>query len=94
MMIQKTYQYGKRKGDLDMANMSYCRFHNTRLDLQDCLDAISDCASTSVHEVKTGRRMFDDFLSFCQENGIIDSYDMEAVEAMFEGMVERYDDDE
>ena len=38
--------------------------------------------------------MFDDFLSFCQENGIIDSYDMEAVEAMFEGMVERYDDDE
>ena len=51
MMIQKTYQYGKTKGELDMANMSYCRFHNTRLDLQDCLDAISDCASTSAHEV-------------------------------------------
>ena len=48
MMIQKTYQYGKTKGELDMANMSYCRFHNTRLDLQDCLDAISDCASTSA----------------------------------------------
>ncbi len=94
MMIQKTYQFGKKKGELDMANMSYCRFHNTRLDLQDCLDAISDCASTSAHEVKTGRLMFDDFLSFCQENGIIDSYDMEAVEAMFEGMVERHDDDE
>ena len=54
MRIPKTYQYGKTKGELDMANMSYCRFHNTRLDLQDCLDAISDCASTSAHEVRLG----------------------------------------
>lgn len=23
-----------------MANMSYCRFHNTALNLQDCIDAI------------------------------------------------------
>ena len=24
-----------------MSNMSYCRFQNTRLDLQDCIDAIN-----------------------------------------------------
>ena len=23
-----------------MANMSYCRFHNTRLDMDDCLNAL------------------------------------------------------
>ena len=29
-----------------MANMSYCRFHNTLLDLEDCLDAIYDSGLT------------------------------------------------
>lgn len=25
-----------------MANMTYCRFHNTNLDMSDCIDALYD----------------------------------------------------
>lgn len=76
-----------------MANMSYCRFHNTRLDMEDCLDAIRDDKSLSPEEARDGRAMFDDFLSFCKENGIIEDYDREMVTTIFERMEEAEDDD-
>ena len=36
-----------------MSNMSYCRFHNTAQDLQDCVDAIEngDTEDMSSHEI-------------------------------------------
>ena len=54
-----------------MANMSYCRFHNTRSDLNDCLEALREDKLLSEDEAKAGRRMFEEFLEFCQENFII-----------------------
>lgn len=77
-----------------MANMSYCRFHNTRLDLEDCLDAIRDEESLSDEEARAGRHLFDDFLSFCREQGIIDSYDAEEIEVMFSRLERGGCDDE
>jgi hypothetical protein len=71
--------------------MSYCRFHNTRLDLNDCLDALNDGESMSYDERKCGHRMFKDFLEFCQDNGVIDSFDQEAVDALFAGEEEEED---
>ena len=38
--------------------------------------------------------MFDDFLSFCREYGIIDSYDEETLRALFDGMEKKESDNE
>ena len=35
-----------------MANMSYCRFHNTRLDLEDCIDALRNEERLSSDEAR------------------------------------------
>ncbi|MCI9120454.1 MAG: hypothetical protein HFG00_02845 [Oscillibacter sp.] len=77
-----------------MANMSYCRFQNTRPDVEDCLDALRDEKRLSTDEAKAGRWMFDDILDFCRDMGIIDSYDAGMLEALFDGLTEKEDDDD
>lgn len=77
-----------------MSNMSYCRFTNTRSDLNDCLDAIREDTRLSDVEAKAGRWMFDDFLSFCREYGVIDSYDEETLRALFDGLEKKESDNE
>lgn len=77
-----------------MANMSYCRFRNTRDDLEDCLDALRDERRLSPQEAKSGRWMFEEFLDFCRENCIIDGYHADEIEALFDGLTDREDDDE
>ncbi|QST02810.1 hypothetical protein IMZ31_19870 (plasmid) [Pontibacillus sp. ALD_SL1] len=58
-----------------MANMSYCRFENTKRDVEDCLDAVRDGDIASQHELEKAKGMFEDILLFLQANGIIDDYD-------------------
>ena len=77
-----------------MANMSYCRFQNTRSDMEDCMDALREEKRLSAEEAKAGRWMFDDILSFCQDNGIIDSYDGELLKAVFDRLIEENEDDD
>lgn len=77
-----------------MSNMSYCRFTNTRNDLNDCLDAIREDKRLSDAEAKAGRWMFDEFLSFCREYGIIDGYDEETMRALFDGLEKKEGGDE
>ncbi len=77
-----------------MANMSYCRFQNTRSDMEDCMDALREEKCLSGDEAKAGRWMFDDILSFCQDNGIIDSYDGELLKAVFDRLIEENEDDD
>lgn len=55
-----------------MANMSYCRFHNTEIDLYDCLDALRDGEELSESEFRKCKRMFKNFVDFLYEQGIID----------------------
>lgn len=55
-----------------MANMSYCRFHNTRLDLMDCLEALESGEELGKEEFKYCKLMFGSFIDFCVENGIVD----------------------
>ena len=38
--------------------------------------------------------MFDDFLSFCREYGIIDSYDEETLRDLFDGLEKKESDNE
>ena len=77
-----------------MANMGYCRFQNTRSDMEDCLDALREEKLLSHDEANAGRWMFDDILSYCRDNGIIDSYDSEMLEAVFERLVKEGEDDD
>ena len=60
-----------------MANMSYCRFRNTRLDLDDCLQTLSDGdfdgeGGLSEEEHRACVKMFQDFIEFCVDNDIIE----------------------
>lgn len=75
-----------------MANMSYCRFQNTRQDLDECIEAIRDGDEISREESRAGKRMFQSFLGLCQDYGIIEDFDVEAVFDLFNGMIEKEDE--
>ena len=60
-----------------MANMSYCRFRNTRTDLGDCLEALENKETLSASEYLACKRMFRNFIDFCYEEGIIEDEDGE-----------------
>lgn len=53
-----------------MANMSYCRFHNTNLDMSDCIDALYDGEELSDSEFKACRSMFENVLEFLEDNSV------------------------
>ena len=40
-----------------MANMSYCRFQNTKLDLEDCVQSLHDRDHLSDEEYNSMKRM-------------------------------------
>lgn len=62
-----------------MANMSYCRFRNTRSDLLDCIDTLNDEEELSVEEASAARKMLRDILDFCLDHEIIENYDENAI---------------
>ncbi|MBE6070285.1 MAG: hypothetical protein E7211_21725 [Clostridium lundense] len=71
-----------------MSNMSYCRFINTRDDLEDCLSSIESGEKISELEAIAGRMMFQRFLPFCRDAEIIQSYDGEMVKQLFQELQE------
>lgn len=77
-----------------MSNMSYCRFTNTRSDLEDCLDALRQDKRLSEFEAKAGRNMFMDFLEFCRDYDIISGYDSDVLETLFRNLREKEDEDD
>ena len=78
-----------------MANMSYCRFRNTSGDLTDCLDVIREGDDTlSESEARAGLWMFQDFLTFCRDYDIIDEFDGERLEELFNDLKEKPDEDD
>ena len=72
-----------------MSNMSYCRFTNTRSDLNDCLDALRRDDRLSGMEVRAGRNMFVEFLTVCRDYDIIETYDKQLIEDLFQNLKER-----
>lgn len=46
-------------GYLNM-NMSYCRFRNTRIDLEDCCGALEDLEEISVDEMVAAETMYEE----------------------------------
>lgn len=76
-----------------MANMSYCRFHNTHNDLSQCLDAVDNEDISSESELGKAKDMFHSFLMFCQENNIISGYDEEELEELLENAYKKEEDE-
>ena len=77
-----------------MSNMSYCCFTNTRSDLADCLERLSGEARLSSVEAQAGRNMFLEFLEFCDDCGIIPSYDKDMLDELFRSLTEKPDEDD
>jgi len=67
-----------------MANMSYCRFHNTRLDMDDCIEALKraewDDEKISKEEIRYCKMMFDTIIGYLDDEGLIDEFDYDAYE--------------
>lgn len=67
-----------------MANMSYCRFHNTRLDMDDCIEALKraewDDKKISKEEIRYCKMMFDTIIGYLDDEGLIDEFDYDAYE--------------
>ena len=53
-----------------MANMSYCIFRNTNLEMSDCIDVLYDGDELSDSEFKACRNMFENVLEFLEGNGV------------------------
>ena len=72
-----------------MGNMSYCRFHNTNIDLQDCLDTLNEGEALSKNEFFACKEMFERFIYFCCDEGIIEDENGELddrLEEFFKGI--------
>lgn len=76
-----------------MSNMSYCRFTNTRSDLDDCLQSLMRDDKLRDFEIHAGKNMFREFLAFCRDRDIIETYDTELIDEMFDGLKEQEDED-
>ena len=67
-----------------MANMSYCRFHNTRLDMDDCIEALKraewDDEKISKEEIRYCKMMFDTIIGYLDDEGLINEFDYDAYE--------------
>lgn len=55
-----------------MINMDYCRFNNTDIALEECLESIKNGDKLSEREMNSCRSMFEKFIEFCFDAGILD----------------------
>ena len=69
-------------------NMSYCRFHNTLIDVRDCLDALRyEEEKLSEEEMLACRGLFETFIDFCYDEGILEE-DYSAMEERLNGFLQ------
>lgn len=73
-----------------MANMSYCRFHNTLSDLNDCESALDDFINNDENSIESAeeRRKAKQLIALCRE--IADNYSEEDIDEH----AKHYDDEE
>lgn len=67
-----------------MANMSYHKFEDARRDVGVCLDSLRQCQRMRKREYSYALAMFQDFLTFCRHQDIIDAYDGERLKEYLE----------
>lgn len=72
-----------------MASMDYCKFENTYSDLVKCLGAIEDRDISSKTEKEYARRILEQVCVFLQDEGIIENYEDEKIQAIIKEYRER-----
>jgi len=77
-----------------MMNMGHCRFENTNMALQECIDAIDENRVYTGGEDSEAKELITKFLEFCEENGLIDDFDADEVINLIDMSTEEDDEDE
>lgn len=77
-----------------MANMSYCRFHNTLADLQDCENALENFINNDENTISSEeeRRKAKQLIELCQQ--IAENYTTEDIDEYAKHYNEEDDEDE
>lgn len=79
-----------------MASMSYCRFNNTRIDMENCIDALREAEfgdyKISEDEIGYCRMMFDDIIDYLDEERLIDNFDWDIYSRWKEKLIEFCED--
>ena len=68
-----------------MANMAYCRWNNTSIDVEDCFEAFYNGDEMSAEEIRCAKKMVRGMCEFLLDNGVIEDYD-------YTNLMERFDD--
>ena len=75
-----------------MANMSYCRFANTRIDVEDCIETLREAEWSeeriSEDEIGYCRMMFDNIIDYLDEEGLINEFDWDKYSRWKEKLIE------
>lgn len=72
--------------------MSYCRFHNTRIDMQECIEDLTNRDISSDEEKRAAKNMIVEFLDFCVGEQIIEEYDEDEVNSTINACKEKRDE--
>lgn len=77
-----------------MANMSYCRFHNTLIDLEDCNNALIDFLDNDENVIESDeeRRKAKQLIQLCHD--IADNYEPEDIDRKAEEFSQEDDEEE
>lgn len=67
-----------------MTNMSYCRFHNTLIEVEDCILALENREIISSQEKKKAKKLLKKFLEFCADEGIIEDFREDRIDEIVE----------
>ena len=68
-----------------MSNMSYCRFHNTEQDLQDCLNEVEHMLQLDVEEIDLSRMEKQALFSMVEQARYFSELAEELMEKMEDG---------
>lgn len=73
-----------KRRNYKMSNMSYCRFHNTLIDLNDCIGALENRDISSDEEKRSALKMIKKFLGYCMEEDIIEDFDEDRIKEIID----------
>jgi intergrase/recombinase len=71
-----------------MANMSYCRFENTLIDLQDCISALENRDITNNRERNNAKTLLRNMAEFLVNEDLINLDEEECLQINYAGIEE------
>jgi len=78
-----------------MSNLSYCRFHNTKGDLEDCLSVFEDYETIhSESEQNSAQHIFERIGQFLEDQNLIEELPSDFIDRIKEMIKERVEEDE